>query len=281
MKRQNFILLIMVALVVGLLGSCDALFQNQFKAAGLGQVTGAALANSNGATLLQESGLEGAGISQSFIDAALSDPTVTQEILTTLEALAADAGSPPATVQAAEALIIEIQLVESGGKEFVDNIVTAIASIDFTTFNPFGNPNDLASLLSKLFPAKALPAGWTQADIALVINALYDLGPNFNVLVNAIGASGAYAAAGIDAGWLAQVGAVVTILHQITPLWPVGAPTIGDSLAALINSPADYATYISFDPDTIQSQITGNANLVALFTAAGLNLNDLLAQFGA
>jgi len=224
--------------------------------------------------------LEGTGISQSFIDAALSDPVVTEEILATLEDVATNPDSPPETVQAAEALIIEIKLVESGGKEFIDNIVEAIAMIDFESFDPFGNPDDLASLLAALFPAKALPAGWTQADIAYVINAIYNLGDNFENLADSIGDSGLYAAAGIDAGWLAQVGAIVTILNELEPKYPIGAATIGDSLAMVIADPENYADYIGI-PSTIQDQILGNATLLALFDAAGLNIEELMSQFGA
>lgn len=282
MKRQNVVMLIMVALVIGLMGSCDALFENQFKLAGLGQVAGEDLADSDAASLIEQSGLEGTGISESFIEAALSDPVVTAEILATLDAVANDPESPPEVVQAAEAIIIEIQLVESGGKEFIDNIVEAIATIDFETFD-LSDPDTLSNLLAALFPARSLPAGWTQADIALVINSIYDLNDNFINLIDSIDESGLFVANGIDAGWLAQVGAMVTILHEVTPLYGAGVnpPNIGDSLAALIEFPEDYADYISFDPDTIADSILGNPNLLALFEAAGLDIEELMAGFGA
>ncbi len=282
MKRRNIVILIMVALVIGLMGSCDALFENQFKLAGLGQVAGEDLADSDASTLIEQSGLEGTGISESFIEAALSDPVVTAEIVATLEAVIEDSDSPPEVVQAAGAILIEIELVESGGKEFIDNIVTAIASIDFESFD-LGNPDTLSNLLSALFPARALPAGWTQEDIAFVINSIYDLNDYFTLLVASIGDTGLFEANGIDAGWLAQVGAIVTILHEITPVYGAGdnLPNIGDSLAALIDDPENYGDYISFDADTILDQITGNENLLALFQAAGLDIEELMAGFGA
>lgn len=278
MKRQNVMLLIMVALVAGLLGSCDALFENQFKAAGLGQVTSESLGTSDAATLIEASGLEGTGISQSFIDAALSDPAVTEDILKTLSDVATDPDTPTITVQTAEALIIEIKLVESGGKALMDNLIDAIATIDFNNFDPFGNPEQFADFLAALFPEKAIPAGWTKSEIRNIIDEIYYLGGDLETLANTLDLNGRFEAAGINAGWLAQVGTIVTILHEVAP---APGDSIGEALANVIEDPEHYDRYINLDATTIANRIKSNPTLLALFGAAGLDIDALASQFGA
>lgn len=286
MRRNHIVLILSAILITVFMGSCDSLFTNQFKTLGLGQVSKDSLTTAAAAgdfeTLIAESGLNSGSISPSFLAAATVDQATADSIVLALQNAIDENPGSPEIIQASEALIIQIELETSGGKKFIDNIVTAIGQINFNNFNPVGNPNDLASLLSALFPPKALPAGWTQAEIASIINAIYNLDGNLSVLVANLDAKGQYLVSGIDAGWLAQVGAIVTILHQVTPLYSASlAPAnIGDSLAALIDIPANWATYVSFDPNTIVGAIGGNTDLMALFAAANLDLAGFVAMFG-
>lgn len=290
MKRNQIALLLGAVLIVLVMGSCDSLFTNQFQTWRLGQVSKDSLvtaaANGDVTTLIAESGLNsGEGVSPSFLAAATVDQATADAIVAALETAAAAPGATPETVQASEALIVEIQLEVSGGKAFIDNIVTAIGTIDFNNFNPVSNPSDLASLLSALFPArsaKTLPAGWSQSDIAAVIDAIVGVNGNLSSLAGTLTVDQQYLISGIDAAWLAQVGIIVAVLQQINYVAPY--TSIGGALAALLDDPdiaANYANYISVDPDTFLTNIQNNADLQALFTAAGLSLNDLLAMFNA
>jgi|GEM_PF-821262 len=290
MKRNHIGLLLGAVVIVMVMGSCDALFTNQFQTWRLGQVSKDSLvsAASSGdvATLIAQSGLKsGEGVSPSFLAAATVDQATADAIVNALEDAIAAPGATTETIQASEALIVEIQLEVSGGKDFIDNIVTAIGTIDFNNFNPVSNPSDLASLLSALFPArgaKTLPAGWTQADIAAVINAIVAVNGNLSSLAGTLTVDQQYLISGIDAAWLAQVGIIVAVLQQINFVAPY--TSIGGALAALLDDPdiaANYANYISVNSDTFVSNIQNNANLQALFTAAGLSLDDLLDMFNA
>ena len=291
MKRNQIALLLGAVLIVMVMGSCDALFTNQFQTWRLGQVSQdslvAAASDGDVATLIAESGLNsGEGVSPSFLAAATVDQATADAIVAALETAATDPGATPETVQASEALIVEIQLEVSGGKDFIDNIVTAIGTIDFNNFNPVSNPTDLASLLSALFPArsaKTLPTGWSQADIAAVIDAIVGVNGNLQALAGTLTVDQQYLISGIDAAWLAQVGIIVAVLQQINFVTPTYT-SIGGALAALLDDPdiaANYANYISVNPDTFLTNIQNNADLQALFTAAGLSLDDLLAMFNA
>lgn len=294
MKRSRILLFAGLAALALLAMSCDTLFTNQFKVLGLGQVASDSLsqaaADGDSATIIAESGLSSGEISQSFIDAVVSSADTTTKVLTALQVTASDPQAAPETVEAAQVLIVQIALEASGAKTMIDNVVNAIATINFSTFD-INNPSSLTELLAALFPArsgKTLPNGWTVSDVADIIDTLAGGGTLGADLIGAIdglatdlGGNG-YVNANINGGWLAQVGTIVTVLRQLTPTGNHGN-TIGLALANLINEYAtgtDPTTYVTVPADLL-TQIQTDANLQALFTAAGMNLNDILATFGA
>lgn len=293
MKRNHIGALLGAVLVVAILGSCDAMFTNQFQTWRLGQVnqdTLLAAANSGDvATLIAESGLtSGEGVSPSFLAAATSNAETANEIKTVLQDTVDDPAATPEEKQAAEVLLIEIELEMNGGNDLIDNIVVAIGGIDFKNFN-IGNPSDLANLLSSLFPAKgirALPSGWTVDQVAAVLDGIAASQDRFAELVQFMGDSG-YSIPGIDAGRLAQVGTIANILSRVGFVSPAYT-SIGDALANLINDVTDsldpehfpFELYIQVPPSLIDD-MKADTGLQELFTAAGLDLVALLNTFGA
>ena len=288
MKRGNFALILVLVGVALLATSCDTLFTNQFKVLGLGQVASDALSNAvatggtaGAATVIAESGIGSGTISESFIQAATTDPVTAQKVIDLLTTTAADPASPPATVEAAKVLIVEITLQESGAKTLIDNIINAVATVDLSTFN-ISNPADLNGLLAALFPPKAIPAGWTQTEIADIIDQVVGMDANFTEIYNGVVANhGGFLNEGVDAGWLAQVDFMITVLRQVSPVNPPYA-TVGKALAQMINDyplVLNYNSYISVSTVTIITDIRTNVQLNALFTAAGMDLNTLLDGF--
>lgn len=291
MKRNHTMLFIGAALIALLMGSCDTLFTNQFETLGLGQVSLQMIEDAiDGGTdaIIAESGLEEGGISPSFLAAATATPETANEVKAVLQETVDDTSAPPEERQAAQVLIIEIELEMNGGNDLIDNIVGAIGGIDFSSFN-MGNPSDLANLLSSLFPPKgvrALPAGWTVDQVAAVLDGIAASQDRFADLVTFMGDSG-YSVPGIDAGRLAQVGTIAYILSQVGFITPTYT-SIGDALANLINDVTD-----SFDPEhfpfelyiqvptTLIDDMKADPALQELFTAAGLDLVALLNTFGA
>jgi hypothetical protein len=183
-------------------------------------------------------------------------------------------------------LIVQIQLEASGAKTMIDNIVSAIATVDFTTFN-INNPADLNSLLAALFPARSgrltLPDGWIPADVGAIVDVLVGLDDNLAALIAGM-VGGQYLNAGVDAGWLAQVGTFISVLKRLSPVNP--AETLGDAVARLIadfdlNNPTgiDPTTYITI-PAALVNDLKADTQLNALFSAAGMSLTDLFAGFG-
>lgn len=281
MKVRNIALAFGAVALILLMGSCDALFSNQFQSWGLGQVTKAtitdAVQNHDVAAILAQSGLEEGGISQSFLNAATQDQETADAVKTELQKAIADPATPPATVQAAQVLIIEIDLKMSGGDTFISNIVDAIGTLgDFKDVD-FSKPDTITNIFAALFPArgaKTLPEGWTRADIAELINNVAGLGANIDALIATFQANGnQFLPAGVDAGWMAQVGAVVRILNAVV-YNGTNYTSRGDALAALIDDGTtdpnsivigDYIT----NSDIILDTIKADTGLKALLKAAG------------
>ena len=289
MKVRNIALALGAVALVLLLGSCDALFSNQFKSWGLGQVTNAtintAVTDGNVAAILAQSGLEQGGISPSFLNAATQDQKTADDVKKLLNDTIADPSTPDETKQAAQVLVIEIDLKMSGGDSFIGNIVDAIKAIDIKNINnmDFSDPTVITNLFAALFPArgaKTLPAGWSRADIALLINNVAGLGPNIDAMIATFQANGdEFLPAGVDTGWMAQVGTVVRILNAVA-YNSTNYGSLGDALAALIDNGTtdsngivigDYITNSSTILDTIKSDV----GLKALLKAAGWDLDQL------
>jgi len=293
MKRNHTMLFIGAALIALLMGSCDTLFTNQFETLGLGQVSlqmiEDAVAGGTDA-IIAESGLEEGGISPSFLAAATATPETAKLVTDELQATVDDPAAPPEEKQAAQVLLIEIELEMNGGNDLIDNIVVAIGGIDFNNFN-MGDPSDLANLLSSLFPpkgAKVLPEGWTVEQVAAVLDGLAESQDRFEDLAQYL-VDGGYSVPGIDAGRIAQVGTIANILSRIDYVDTTFTFTsIGQALANLINDVTDsidpehfpYQAYIQVPP-TLIDDIKADLALQDLFTAAGLNLVELLDTFGA
>lgn len=289
MKVRNIALAFGAAALILLMGSCDALFSNQFQSWGLGQVTNAtindAVSNNDVAAILAQSGLESGGISDSFLNAATQDQTTADAVKGLLQKTidnAAANNTPPETVQAAQVLIIEIELEMNGGNDFISNIVNAIGTIDFNTVN-FTNPETITNLFAALFPsreAKTLPEGWTQAEIATLIDNVAGLGGNIDDLITTFQAAGnQFLPSGVDAGWIAQVGAMVRILNliQYNPTYA----SRGAALAALIDDGTTdphnivIGNYIT-NTNTILDEIVADDGLNALLLAAGWDLSQFI-----
>lgn len=282
MKRTHIAVFAGITAIALLLGSCDALFTNQFKELGLGQVTSQTLVDAINQgdvdTIIKQSGLESGEVSKSFIEAATQSEEIATQVITALQAAINDPATPPATVQASQALVIEIKLEMSGANNLIRNIVTAIAEIDFQNFDPLGTPADLTNLLKALFPprdAKALPEGWTEAEIADLIDEIIALEGDIAAIGEHMQEYGQLVA-GIDAGWFAQVGTIVSILNQVTPKAPF--TTTGEAIASIIADPVNPETKIEISA-TILDDVSNDAALGALFSAAGWNLADLIAMF--
>ncbi len=291
MKVRKIALVLGAVALILVLGSCDALFSNQFKTWGLGQVTNAtintAVTNGDVAAILEQSGLEEGGISDSFLNAATQDQETADAVKTLLQKTidnAAANDTPPETVQAAQVLIIEIDLKMSGGDTFISNIVDAISTLDFNNLN-FSDPDTITNLFVKLFPsrtAKALPDGWTEVQIADLIDSVAGLNGNIQGLVATLDdpAVGRYLPNGIDPGWIAQVGAMVRILNLVE-YNSTRYASVGTALAALINAGTEPNAVIEItdyitNAGTLLDAIVTDPGLNALMLAAGWDLSQFI-----
>jgi len=288
MKRNHMALFIGVVLVTMLMGSCDALFTNQFKAAGLGQVSQDKIAAAPASDLIDQSGILADKLSDSFFEMIKADPNLEQATIDKLEAVFNDPAAQPALAQAAIALAIEINLNGVGANQIIDNAPAAFALFADSDFD-ITNPDDLKKFLDLLIPAnvgnKAIFTAEQRQTIAAIVDRVRGLEDYFDTLVANLNANGGqYRAEGLDAGTLAQLGLMVKVLNQIAPKYPAppDTPTLGASISELLNHIEDvgfdpdlYIDYSGLDKDTILA----DPALDTLCTAAGFDLDAIVNQF--
>lgn len=282
MKRTKTAVLLSAFLVAILMGSCDALFTNQFQAIGLGQVSAEDLQGADAETLIDASGVNGGQISQSFIDAVLSDEDTKDNVIAALEAEAGS--SDPAASQAAEVLITEILIQDSGADQILDNVANVITVFQGAEegFDPANNPDDMNSLVDALIPPEV------QADpdaLAEMINTLYGLSDNFDDLGANLAANGGYEDPNMDAGTIAQTAVIAAVLGSLESNNPE-YPTLGEAVAAALAPGAgSFDTYIQIEDDgdgdsdtNSLGALADDPNLTAILEAGGLGfLLDLMS----
>jgi len=293
MKHRNFSVPILAILVAVAFASCsnlslDSLFTNYYKENGLGQVTAAAIADAPATDLISQSGIEAGQLSETFFEMLAADSTLEASTLATLETVMNDPEAAPVIAQAAIALAIEINLNSVGANLVIDNAPAAIALFTDPSFD-ITQPDSLTTLLNLLLPPSLLNrATFTSAQletITTLIDRLAGLTDYFDLLVANLDANGGqYAASGLDAGTLAQVGLIVRVINAIDPKYPVGNPTIGASIAQLLNHledpNLDPGLYIDYSDLMANYQtILDDPALATLLNAAGIDLASILAQF--
>lgn len=288
MKRNHIVLFLGAVLIAILMGSCDALFTNQFKTAGLGQISQDKIAAAPASDLIDQSGILAGKLSDTFFEMLKADPTLEQATIDKLEVVFNDPAVQPALAQAAIALAIEINLNGVGANQIIENAPTAFALFADASFD-ITNPDDLKQFLDLLIPAdisnKSIFTDEQRQTIAAIVDKVKDLKGYFDTLVANLDANGGqYQAEGLDAGTLAQVGLVVKVLNQLTPKYPAppSTPVLGASISELLNhiedadfNPDLYIDYSSLDKDSILA----DPALDTLCTAAGFDLAAIINQF--
>ncbi|MDX9784478.1 MAG: hypothetical protein RBT72_06985 [Spirochaetia bacterium] len=273
MKHLKKLALLSVILLTLLMGSCDALFSNKFQEFGLGQVDAAALQEADSDTLIEQSGVNSGQISQSFIDAALADDETKNAVVA--ELTTASTSGDPEVEQTAQALLIEIKLQDSGAKEVVSNmggLLDLFMSDD--SLDP-GTPDGMNAIINTLIPEslsdQELIDVFNSLDI-LALNEINDFGQN---LVDNQGLQNDQ----IDTASIAQTAVLATVVEVLDPV--VGYASVGEALVAALNNEdptKDFDDFVTIPAGGLDG-LTSDANLTAIFNAAGLN--DLITKLSS
>ncbi|MDX9828280.1 MAG: hypothetical protein RBT73_11110 [Spirochaetia bacterium] len=273
MKHLKMLTLFSAILLTLLMGSCDALFSNKFQELGLGQVDSAALAEASSETLITQSGINSGTISQSFIDAALKDDTTKAAIVA--ELTTASTSGDPKVEQTAQALLIEIKLQDTGAKEVVSNMG---GLLDLFTGDDQPDPSTAAGMNAII--DTLIPADMSDEDLVDVFNNLNLLANNEIADFGAnLVANGGLQNDNIDTASIAQTAVLATVVEVLDPV--AGYATIGEALVAALNnedSAKDFGDFVTIPAGGL-GDLTTDANLTAIFTAAGLG--DLINQLGS
>ncbi len=265
--KRSFAIVAAIALAASmLLGSCDQMFTNYFKEAGLGQLDSAAVAEMTSAELIAASGIESDTPSASFYE-ALEDEDTRAAVTASLEAVVAG----PDTVaeeQAALALLADIQLETTGGGAIVDNLLPVLLS---GAFADLGSEDlDFSDFVDALVPADVLAE---DGGLAAAIDALAESYEYYITLAGTLDAGAPVYDAGVDAGTIAQAAVLGALLDALTP---VGGVTIGEAFAAAYANPTNVDAYITMPDDDPETILDGATELTTLLSAAGINLDDYM-----
>ncbi|MEW6549422.1 MAG: hypothetical protein AB1407_08180 [Spirochaetota bacterium] len=301
MKRKTFTHLIFALALLSLtLWSCDTLFVNQFAELGLGQVDVEevktaitdAVANADPVAIIQQSGIQESGVTDTFVKAVVESGQ-TDEVIDVLKTVITDVGTTLEEKEAAAVVIVEILIEETGETDLLQNMIVAAASFDFTGFD-INNPADLDRLLAALLPegAKSItyPEGWDGARLAGLLDALNEMGDDFEALAGIIADNqGELTNLNLDAGWYAQVGTLVRVLNalELQPTNPAAPPvgtvdTVGKAIVYILENenPQTNVELMFGDVSTIIDELSTDTVLINLFSAAGLDIQAILDMVG-
>ena len=127
MRRRYGAYAALLAIFVLLFSGCDALISNAFKEANLGQPSAEKIKEADAATLLEDSGISTGFVSDAFIETIVNNDETMAAVLATLNTTVTEGTAEEA--QAAQALILNIELADSGADEILDNVNTSIEEV--------------------------------------------------------------------------------------------------------------------------------------------------------
>lgn len=277
-------------LLVLVLASCsnftlDSLFGNVYKQQGLGQLNPGDIQDAPAEDLIDQSGILAGQLSQQFFELVKDNPDIQQEVITKLEEIINDPNAQAALAQAAIAVAIEINLNEVGANQVMENAPAAFAMLLDSNFD-IKNPDDLKKLIDALFPPSLLNKSIFTPDqlavIADIVDRLQSISDYIDALVARIDENGGVIADGLDAGTLAQIGLIVRAMNMLEPLYPAENPTLGASVAEVLNhledpdfDPSIYIDYSAFDVNSILNDPATKT----LADAAGIDLQALINMY--
>jgi|GEM_PF-5994748 len=289
MKRKAISMAASAILLVLVLASCsnftlNSLFGNVYKQQGLGQLSPDEIQNAPAEDLIDQSGILAGQLSQQFFDLVKNNPDIQQEVIDKLEEIINDPAAQPAIAQAAIALAIQINLNEVDANQVMQNAPAAFALLLENDFD-ITDPADLQRLIDALFPPSLLNKSvFTEAQLAVIadiVDRLQSISDYIDALVARIDENGGVIADGLDAGTLAQIGLIVRAMNMLEPLYPAGTPSLGASVAAVLEhledpdfDPSVYIDYSAFDVDSILNDPATQT----LAAAAGIDLQALIDQ---
>lgn len=282
MRRRYGAYAALLAIFVLLFSGCDALISNAFKEANLGQPNLEelrqelleTLESADAATLLiEDSDISTGDVDELFIETVISDPETMDDVLVTLQKTVDNADTPPSEAQAAQALIINIELAASGADEILDNVNTSIGEVMEQLETAEGEDVDYAALIDVLLP--------DTDNLADIIDYLGTLTSDYDALADSIEENGNT----LDQSVVADAALSALLSVVVSNSIPAGTySTVGEAAADLVADIQANSDDPTYEPNIEEYFLTGpdmdaltaeGTTLYTLFTAAGMG--DLLA----
>ena len=298
MKRNAVHAAIVALAAVLLLGSCDALFTNYFKAAGLGQVGTDRVANvvNNPSATDDEvvAALRVSITSDSFYASLAADPVLMAALETRLETITNAAASGAAvmteTIQTAFTTLVDIQIQTTRSMDIIRNFGSLLGSYMRATSPASSRAITETEIRDQL--DALIPDDMTEAELTAAVNGIRDAWPYFRDMATVMRRSNPPLFIGMTDDEIMstlQISILSALFHAFPP--SANFTSIGAAFAAAWtdlndNDRLDRAPeyYLGTPPD-LEAILTGTNNnqyyttIGTFATAAGIQLDDLAGQF--
>ena len=265
--RKKYVAYCALFIVVSLLFfGCDALISNAYKTMNLGQPDPEKIAQKNADVIIEESGITSEqGLSLEYVKKIAKDDNAKKAVL---EKLSDVVNSPSATAeekQAAQALIIDIELSSIDADIVAKNVNLALGDILATEgVKP-------ADVIDKIFPEELSS---NETKLAEFVDNLAALGGDVDTLAQIIDENDKTAAEGLDIATIAQTAAIIKFVDIVEPAGYTKGEAVAKAVMELKANPdADVSQYFTEEPDL--GSLKNDASLATLFEASGIDPESL------
>jgi len=266
MRRRYGAYAALLAIFVLLFSGCDALISNVFKEVGLGQPSAEKLKEADAATLLEDSGISTGSVSDTFIETIANDDETRDAVLETLQATVDDEATPPSEAQAAQALILNIELADSGADEILDNVNTSIGEAMDQLEPEEGQEVDYAALIDVLLP--------DTDNLADIIDSLGTLTPDYDALAASIAEDGNT----LDQSVVADIALSALLSVVVSNSDPAGTySSVGAAAVALVADIQAHSDVPDYSPD-MDAYFDSGPDLEALTARVRRSIRSLPRQ---
>jgi len=264
MRRRYGAYAALLAIFVLLFSGCDALISNVFKEVGLGQPSAEKLKEADAATLLEDSGISTGSVSDTFIETIANDDETRDAVLATLNTTVAE--GTPEEAQAAQALILNIELADSGADEILDNVNTSIGEAMDQLEPEEGQEVDYAALIDVLLP--------DTDNLADIIDSLGTLTPDYDALAASIAEDGNT----LDQSVVADIALSALLSVVVSNSDPAGTySSVGAAAVALVADIQAHSDVPDYSPD-MDAYFDSGPDLEALTARVRRSIRSLPRQ---
>ena len=275
--RKKYVAYCALFIVVSLLFfGCDALISNAYKTMNLGQPDPEKIAQKNADVIIEESGITSEqGLSPEYVKKIAKDDQAKEAILGKLDNIVNSTSATAEKKQAAQALIINIELSSIDADIVAKNVNLSLG--EFLKAAQDDQEVEPAAIIDKILPAELSNDKDKLGKFIDDLAALSGDVDKFAQIIPKIDEKPT-PAEGLDIATIAQTAAIIKFVDIVEP---VGELTKGQAVANAVmdlkaKPDADVSKYFKEEPNL--ESLKDDSSLKTLFEAANINLETLFGE---